>query len=281
MHPSHYWVDNCSIMDHIDNNDHFFIARLGGDECNVIASGENMSTLESNAGIRCSNDESLRKYIHSCKEAYQACTMICQWDGYIKNKGQEYLLQHIIPNDVPRVNAMGLWAYYFLDKDNWVESLRGKTILIIHPFVDTIERQLRIRSKLFFGSHYHWFDECTFRFLSPPVTLAGNHQNKEWYEHMDVFIEKLDQLQSEEDFEVALVSCGGYGIPICGHIYEKLQRSAIYVGGALQIFFGIIGERWEKEEAEILQKYRNEYWTRPSENEKPSHHKTIEGGCYW
>ena len=110
------------------------------------------------------------------------------------------------------------------------------------------------------------------------MTLAGNHENKEWHDHFEEFKE---QLLSNNDFEVALVSCGGYGIPVCGFIYEEMNKSTIYMGGVLQMIFGICGGRWEVEEKSALDKYRNQYWTRPSQNEKPRNFQSIEGGCYW
>ena len=53
---------------------------------------------------------------------------------------------------------------------------------------------------------------------------------------------------SKIDFDIALVSCGGYGLPICHYINNQLNKGSIYVGGILQIYFGIIGRRWLREE---------------------------------
>jgi phenolic acid decarboxylase len=60
-----------------------------------------------------------------------------------------------------------------------------------------------------------------------------------------------------------------------------MDKSAIYAGGVLQMFFGIYGSRWLKEKPEILRIYMNNHWSRPSENEKPNGHNNIENGCYW
>ena len=38
------------------------------------------------------------------------------------------------------------------------------------------------------------------------------------------------------EFDIALVACEGYGMPICNFIKGKLNKSAIYVGGGLQLF---------------------------------------------
>ena len=271
-----FFVDNLQILEHINDNHIFYIARLGGGECNVIASKENEPSLESNAGIRCTTSESLEKYVEACRISYASCTFICTWIGVCSTWGQGYLLDHVIPHHIPRCNAVALSAYEYFDDYNWLQGLKGKSILIISPFAETIKKQLLVQDKLFTGSQYDWFHDCTFSFVIPPVTLAGNHQNKEWYEHFEAFKERVLLSQLENDFEVALISCGGYGIPICGFIYNELQRSAIYMGGALQIIFGIMGGRWEHNN-----KFINEHWKRPSEAERPPNFKSIEGGCYW
>ena len=83
-----------------------------------------------------------------------------------------------------------------------------------------------------------------------------------------------------DTFDIALVSCGGYANPICSFIYEK-GKSAIYVGGVLQMYFGIYGSRWLKERPEIIKLFSNKHWIRPDINERPINNETIEDGCYW
>jgi hypothetical protein len=46
-------------------------------------------------------------------------------------------------------------------------------------------------------------------------------------------------------------------------------KSAIYIGGVLQMYFGIYGERWLRERKSILELYINENWSRPKDNERP------------
>jgi len=60
-----------------------------------------------------------------------------------------------------------------------------------------------------------------------------------------------------------------------------MGKSSIYVGGVLQMFFGIYGSRWLRERKEVMQLYLNENWSRPSNNEKPDGHKHIEKNAYW
>jgi hypothetical protein len=59
-----------------------------------------------------------------------------------------------------------------------------------------------------------------------------------------------------------------------------MNKSAIYMGGELQILFGIKGERWDGWEK--VNKFYNEHWTR-SIDEKPDGFRGLatDNGCYW
>jgi hypothetical protein len=87
-------------------------------------------------------------------------------------------------------------------------------------------------------------------------------------------------MEKLNSFDIALVSCGGYANPICAHMYLK-GKSAIYVGGVLQMYFGILGNRWIKERPDIIKLYHNKYWKRPKPSEKPKNCEKVEGACYW
>jgi hypothetical protein len=84
------------------------------------------------------------------------------------------------------------------------------------------------------------------------------------------------------DFDVALLGCGGYGLPLCNYIYKDLNKSAIYVGGGLQLLFGIMGKRWENNAMwkKIIQE-NDAKFIRPSGDEVIKDKDRIEGGCYW
>ena len=45
------------------------------------------------------------------------------------------------------IKAKSIEPYYYADP--WTKSLRGKNVLIVHPFVDTIKHQYQRREKIF------------------------------------------------------------------------------------------------------------------------------------
>tara|TARA_R110000823_G_scaffold139690_2_gene269698 strand:+ start:3664 stop:4464 length:801 start_codon:yes stop_codon:yes gene_type:complete len=77
--------------------------------------------------------------------------------------------------------------------------------------------------------------------------------------------------------DIYLVACGAYGLPICDYIKE-LGSNSVYIGGMLQLLFGLKGSRWDKRPE--ITKYYNKHWTYPEF--KPPNYKLIENGNnYW
>ena len=79
-------------------------------------------------------------------------------------------------------------------------------------------------------------------------------------------------------FDVAIVGCGSYGMPLAARI-KGLGKQVIHLAGATQILFGIRGARWDARP--YMQKFFNENWTRPSATERPKNADLVEGACYW
>ena len=53
------------------------------------------------------------------------------------------------------------------------------------------------------------------------------------------------------------------------------------MGGVLQMYFGILGNRWLKERPDAVRLFLNKHWSRPKMEEKPKNCEKVEKGCYW
>ena len=276
--------DNLYIKGIIELNKPFFIGRIAGCELKVAYSYQKgdildvvdeLKELENNAGIYTKNSDSLAEYTSRLIQSYDHCTVIAEWpiSGKVfahTGSGQEFISTRT-PH-IAKIDARALEPYYF--EENWMTALKGKRILIVHPFSKTFAKQVPNLKKVFPGRS--WFDGADLQFIQPPFTLAGNHDDKDWQEHLQPFLESLRGLK---EFDIALVAAGGYGMLISDFIFIQLGKSVMYVGGALQIFFGVIGKRWF-ENKEIL-KMVNDDWIRPLSDDKPSNFIRVEKGCYW
>lgn len=280
--------DNRYIKRWIESNQPFFIGRIAGIELQVCYSLHTnnlthiqfqLQELENNAGIKITNNESLQEYVNKLVKSYESCSCIAEWDKMgkvfeITGSSQEWIGK-ITPH-IPKINAISLEPYYVSNSISWMSSLQNKKLLIIHPFIHTFQKQLeKIKLNELFPNH-SWFKNCTFEFIKPPITLAGNHENKDWRDHYNNFVEEVKRV---ENFDIALIAAGGYGMLISDMIYREMNKSVIYIGGALQLFFGVIGKRWFTNK-EIM-KLVNDEWIRPIKEDKPDNFVRVEKGCYW
>jgi hypothetical protein len=172
-----------------------------------------------------------------------------------------------------------LWAFtfdifHFIFNMPWTHALKGKRLLIISPFVESFKEKVSIREKIY---GVDLFPDCEFVFIKPPQT-QGSNPSAEFDVELNKFMKEVESIK--DSFDVALCSCGGYGNLVCSGIYD-MGKSAIYVGGVLQMYFGVLGQRWLRERADVVRLFLNEHWSRPKEHEKPKDYEKVEGSCYW
>lgn len=245
-----------------------------------------MFQLENNAGIHITNPQSLNVFVRTVLSAFRDCDAHGIWrnDGMAMCMGnsQEFI-RKFSPN-TPAVYAPVLEPMYFFEKGyntTFLSTFRGKRVLIVSPFVDTMKAQVDRGALAHIYGLPEYMNGVEFLFAKAPVTLAGNHDGKDWQVQ---FAALKERIVAAGDFDIALLGCGGYGMPTSHYIYKELGRSAIYVGGALQLFFGIMGRRWLG--SPFYARYFNVaktgvYWVKPAEQEKPAGIERVEKGCYW
>ena len=255
----------------------FIVPRVAGIENNAafrttILSEQEINVLKNNAGILLGTKEDQFAFSRDYIRAFQLCEVYASWEpwGHYFNhiRQSQPMLQKIAAR--PQFSTGVFDIFHFVSAGNpWTHALAGKKVLIISPFVDLMAKQAKVYP-------IDLFPNCTFVYLKPPMT-QGDETNRGWREEFAAFCAEVKKV----DFEVALCSCGGYGNPICAYIYS-LGKSAIYVGGVLQMYFGIYGSRWIKERKEVLKLYLNTNWIRPSKEQfRPKGFEKIENGCYW
>jgi len=165
----------------------------------------------------------------------------------------------------------------------WTSALKGKRVLVIHPFAETIDKQYHnYRTKIFEKKFkcddiLPEFDLITLKAIQTINFNSESQKYKDWFEALNFMVKQCEKI----DFDVAIIGCGAYGLPLATAI-KQMGKGAIHLGGATQLLFGIMGKRWEVEGyKEIFDQIKNEYWTRPLPEEKPQNADQIENGCYW
>ena len=180
---------------------------------------------------------------------------------------------------------------YFVERP-WTRILKGKRVLVVHPYADTIKAQYARREKLY--NNPDILPEFELKTLKAVQSSAFNKvPYSDWFEALKYMQDEIDKI----DYDICLLGCGAYGLPLAAHIKRK-GKQALHIGGGVQLLFGIKGKRWETEYKELTQRgtfgynvpFRlnlnyydlfNEYWVNPTGDEVPKQAKQVEGACYW
>lgn len=159
--------------------------------------------------------------------------------------------------------------------ESWTSGLRGRKVLVVSPFADSIQAQYSRRERIFPGTDM--LPEFSLVCMKPVVSLAGNFVHcghPDWFSALESMRQEMDTF----DYDVALVSAGAYGLPLAAHA-KRRGKKAVHMGGVLQMLFGIRGGRYDRRD--YWSKFVNDAWVRPQASERPQAYKTVEGGSYW
>lgn len=158
----------------------------------------------------------------------------------------------------------------------WTAALKGKRVLVIHPFERTIREQYAKRELIFPGTEI--LPEFELKTLKAVQTLCGEEDERfgTWFDALEYMYEKAIEI----DFDVAVLGCGAYGMPLASML-KNAGKQAIHLGGATQLWFGIKGYRWENNYPTKIASFFNDAWVRAHAEETPKNANTVEKGCYW
>ena len=182
---------------------------------------------------------------------------------------EEYVVGEYMP--VTELTHLVAVEPYAFDKP-WSKMLEGKKVLVIHPFERSILKQYARREKLF--ADLDVLPEFELKTLKAVQTIAGEKDERflTWFEALEYMKSRMKEI----DFDVAIIGCGAYGMPLAIEA-KRMGKQAVHMGGATQLLFGIKGARWDNSTG---WRY-NEYWVRPDESEQCKNQSIVEGGCYW
>lgn len=256
------------------------VARIGGTELSCI---RNYLTRVKNSGFAYEelvrkymslnsgffpvNDEMLDRFSRESLDHLGNVDIMSVWF----NEMEDHVCHKYCQN-ASLVRLRSIEPYYH--ERPWSAGLKGKKVLVIHPFEETIRFQYENRRDRLFANP-DVLPEFSLETVKAVQTLAYNQAPFDnWfqaYEHMCAEIIK-------KDFDVALIGAGAYGLPL-GSFVKQQGKQAIHMGGATQILFGIKGRRWD--DHEVISTLYNDYWVRPAESEVPQGFSNVENGCYW
>lgn len=174
--------------------------------------------------------------------------------------------------------------YPFWAELPWTAALEGKKVLVVHPFVETIASQYKNRELIFEDKRI--LPKYELKLIRAVQSNAGAEVPfKDWFEALKYMEDEI----SKTDFDICIIGCGAYGLPLAAHV-KRIGKKAIHLGGGSQLLWGIKGKRWDNDAyhwdkyPQLFTNYSslyNDSWVRPSSNETPKSAKKVEGACYW
>lgn len=255
----------------------FFAGRYGANEMYAMAVydlgiSSKMEQVKremcNGAGFFIKNPDDLKRFSDIMIDSTRVLDYIAVWNLSL----EEYFIKKYTSKDVLMSNLRHFEPWYA--EKPWTSELKGKKVVVIHPFKETIEKQYKRRMLLF--DNKQMLPEFKLRIVKAVQTIAGSKDKRftSWFDALDWMYEET----LKEDFDVALIGCGAYGFPLAAKL-KKAGKAAIHLGGVLQILFGICGSRWDNDP--VVSKLYNENWVYPSQNERPQNYNNVEQGCYW
>lgn len=252
----------------------FIISRLGTTELGVLKTFEKnkkyidkqREIIKRYSGFFPTDDESLNRF---CK-LYENIIPSIDLAGISFIPFEDFMLNTFAPN-AKLTKIRNLEPYFYTDP--WSKYLEGKKIFVIHPFASSIKSQFNKREKLFSDVNVlPNFELITYK--AAQTLGGGDGEFNSWFEAL----EKMQNDISKFDFDIAIIGAGVYGLPLA-HYIKSIGKSAIHLGGATQMLFGVYGRRWliHPDFKGII----NENWIRPGEEERPTNANDVENACYW
>jgi hypothetical protein len=224
--------------------------------------------LSNNAGFFPADKKHFLRFGELMLDVIAQINLLGSWkDLYL----QEQLLKTSYFPNAQVIPAPPFEPYYHTQP--WTSVLKNKKVLVVHPFEESIQTQYAKRHLLFENPDI--LPNFELKTLKAVLSLAGNPTlYPTWFDALDDMKQKIDTI----DYDIALIGCGAYGMPLASHV-KKSGKKAVHLGGALQILFGIKGKRWENHS--LISTLFNQHWATPLPSETPQNYQKVEKGAYW
>jgi len=237
--------------------------------------------LEKHAGVFPSAEPYHRHWIQETENAIQNTDLlVAGWFAPLAREEKPYLTS--LGRNSVALPLRALEPYYVPMEMMWTRFLEYHKVAIVSSFADTMMKQIP-KAKHIWGDRVNSLLPPHAQFIPirtgyAPVLANGRAEwpgnPTSWEDAVDSVVQRV----VDSGAEIVLIGCGGLGM-ILGNRLKKLGKVCIVMGGAIQVLFGIKGNRWETHS--IISRFWNDEWVYPSEDETPADSCSIEKACYW
>lgn len=229
----------------------YVVAAITAHQLGIEQSDAIKAINDISAGIPRINIETSYSYACNYVHAFSGASMYAIPDKRNKKYYESsMLIEHIkckVNNRCISTHTMEIYNYIL--SNPWTNALKNTAILIISKQKTLIK--LQIEKKV---SPYRipLFEGCTWLVMETP---SGEN---DFLEEMGKIVAAFHRIKDK--FKVALVDAGGYSVQICTEL-AKMQKSSIYVGEWLPLYFGVYNNAWVENRPDVAYNmYVNKQW---------------------
>jgi len=187
-------------------------------------------------------DEAIDAFAELLISCYSCCDYICTY--FPPMKSMVFSHGHFLRN--AKLVENHNQTYYELGpycdiptEQTWLSALKGKKVLVVNSFSDSIGYQYGRKSDWAFSKECELPDVTLLTYKTYSTQVGERPENfKNYFEVLNKMIADIQNI----DFDVALVGAGAYGFPLACEI-KKMGKISIETCGSTPLFFGIYGER--------------------------------------
>lgn len=150
-------------------------------------------------------------------------------------------------------------------------TLDGKKVLVISNATDILKKSADRGLDKVYNIPTVKFSDINY-IKTPQTTIGAEYPDHSIIETTNKILEQIKSI----DFDIALLACGAYGVPLSNEI-RKMNKMAVYLGSALYTMFGVYSAGIPLPQDNI---FKTENFIE-IEEECPAHCKNIDEGKYW
>ena len=162
-----------------------------------------------------------------------------------------------------------------IEHDSWTMALKGKRVLVVHPFEKTIRKQYAKRDTLFDNPNV--LPEFKELITVKAIQSIGGQvpaNFKTWFDALEYMHHEM----KNKEYDIAVIGCGAYGFPLACWAKQS-GKKVVLLGGTTQLLFGIQGKRWFTEPGYNTEIMNKSSWVKADEDETPKQASNQFG--YW
>lgn len=229
--------------------------------------GRHSLMLYRNAGVHPRDGNMFSSFAQQYLNDLGSLSIVCTWLRW----GERSITKTFAP-DATYLPLKAMDPFYHVNP--WSENLKGKRVLVISPFGNTIKNQYKKR-KTIWAANPRILPAFDLEVLTCPLSAAlAAPVDTDWQAGLDRMRGEMDLIK----YDAAIVGAGAWSLPLVAHAARN-GKWAIHMGGSTQVLFGIRGGRWDNHP--IISTYFNADWTRPNIRERPTNYRSVESGAYW